>query len=219
MVHPLYTLWWMHSIQHCNIFGRQLEAFLGANEALPANGGPCNGRISRSGIFKSASEKWLWADQSDANFIFPNPSGTFEYDGSQISCDLSLGWKMYYWIIMYYWIMVCERMIDTLESITKHNINETANHVIKVCVIYYQFHKSIRVTLQRDNASLLLVYIKLYSLLCYLAHCYSLGWLIAICVPIHHRTLTWQVIIKCNLQDIKLFNMLAIPFWKNYFLR
>ena len=29
----------------CNIFGRQFEAFLDENEVLPANGGPCNGRI------------------------------------------------------------------------------------------------------------------------------------------------------------------------------
>ena len=29
----------------CNIFGRQFEAFLDENEVLPANGGPCDGRI------------------------------------------------------------------------------------------------------------------------------------------------------------------------------
>ena len=37
MVHALY-----------NIFGRQFEAFLDENEVLPANGGPCNGRIALS---------------------------------------------------------------------------------------------------------------------------------------------------------------------------
>ena len=37
------TLQMVHAL--CNIFGRQFEAFHDENEVLPANGGPCNGRI------------------------------------------------------------------------------------------------------------------------------------------------------------------------------
>ena len=33
------------SAVHFVIYGRQFKAFLDANEALPANGGPCDGRI------------------------------------------------------------------------------------------------------------------------------------------------------------------------------
>ena len=36
----------VHEARLCNIFGRQFEAFLDENEVLPANGGPCSGRIA-----------------------------------------------------------------------------------------------------------------------------------------------------------------------------